>query len=193
MTDQEIIEIYKSHSALLKGHFLLSSGMHSDTYLQSALVMQYPFMAEQLLEELAKKIYFYDFSTVLSPAIGGIRVGYEIARILRKRSIYAERVNGEMQLRRGFKIFEGERIMVMEDVLTTGKSVNEVLNIVKAQGAKPVLVSALIDRSPGAVSFDIPFIPLLKLNVLTYSPNECPLCKQDLPLVSPGSRHKKSD
>jgi orotate phosphoribosyltransferase len=189
MNSQEIIEIYKKHSALMTGHFLLSSGLHSDTYLQSELVMQYPFIAKALMEELAKKIYIYDFSTILSPAIGGIRVGYELARTLNKRAIFLERVDGKMSLRRGFNISKNEKIVIMEDVLTTGKSTIETIVVAKSFGAEIVLVSSLIDRSEMYIDFNAPLIPLVKFKVLTYGASDCQLCKKGLPLVTPGSRH----
>lgn len=189
MNSEEVIEIYKRHSALMKGHFLLASGLHSDTYLQSELVMQYPFIARQLMEELAKKIYMYDFSTILSPAIGGIRAGYELANVLNKKAIFVERVDGKMSLRRGFCIQKDEKIMVMEDVLTTGKSTIETIEVAKSFGAKIVLVSALIDRSEKVIDFNVPLLPLVKFKVLTYSAKDCQLCKNKVPLVAPGSRH----
>jgi orotate phosphoribosyltransferase len=189
MNSQEIIEIYKKHSALMTGHFLLSSGLHSDTYLQSELVMQYPFIARFLMEELAKKIYMYEFSTILSPAIGGIRVGYELARILNKRAIFVERNEGKMTLRRGFNIDKGEKLVLMEDVLTTGKSTKEAIEVANEFGGRVILVSALVDRSERDIDFNAPLIPLVKFKVLTYDANDCQLCKKGLPLVTPGSRH----
>jgi orotate phosphoribosyltransferase len=189
MKMEEVIEIYKRHSALMKGHFLLSSGLHSDTYLQSELVMQYPFVAKLLMKELAKKIYNFDFSTILSPAIGGIRSGYELARTLNKRSIFVERVEGRLALRRGFSIIRGEKILVMEDVITTGKSTIETIEVAKSFDANIVLVSALVDRSEDDIDFGVPLIPLVKFKVYTYLPDNCELCKKGIPLVSPGSRH----
>ncbi|HCW92341.1 MAG TPA: orotate phosphoribosyltransferase, partial [Flexistipes sinusarabici] len=142
MTDKEIIEIYKKHDALLKGHFLLSSGLHSDMYLQSALVMQYPVIAESIINELVKKVYFMNFTTVVSPAIGGIRFGYELARLLKKRSVFTERTNGQMSFRRGFSLQEGESVLVAEDVVTTGKSTKECIKVVEDTGAKVVGVTS---------------------------------------------------
>jgi len=188
MTDKEIIEIYKKHNALLKGHFLLSSGLHSDMYLQSALVMQYPVIAESIIGELVKKVYHMNFTTIVSPAIGGIRFGYELARLLKKRSVFTERTDGEMSFRRGFSLQEGETVLLAEDVVTTGKSTKECMKVVEDTGAKVIGVTSLIDRSGGGVDFGVPFIPLIAVEVNTYKPEKCPLCKEGLPLTKPGSR-----
>ncbi len=191
MTDKEIIEIYKKHNALLKGHFLLSSGLHSDTYLQSALVMQYPIIAENIISELVKKIYHMNFVTVVSPAIGGIRFGYELARLLKKRSIFTERTNGAMSLRRGFHLEENEKVLVAEDVVTTGKSTKECINVIEESKAEVVGITSLVDRSDGKLDFGVPFFPLIKVNVKTYSPDSCPLCNEGITLEKPGSRNEK--
>lgn len=188
MTDKEIIEIYKKHDALLKGHFLLSSGLHSDMYLQSALVMQYPIIAESIISELVKKVYHMNFTTVASPAIGGIRFGYELARLLKKRSVFTERTNGDMSFRRGFSLQEGETVLLAEDVVTTGKSTKECMKVVEDTGAKVVGVTSLIDRSGGGIDFGVPFIPLITVEVNTYEPESCPLCREGIPLTKPGSR-----
>ncbi|KAA0258037.1 orotate phosphoribosyltransferase [Deferribacter autotrophicus] len=192
MDKNEILEIYKKHNALLKGHFLLSSGLHSDTYLQSALVMQYPVIAEEIIKELVKEIYHLKFTTIVSPAIGGIRFGYELARLLKKRAIFTERVDGKMTLRRGFTIDPDEKILIAEDVVTTGKSTRECIEAVKEHGGNVVAITSLIDRSNGQAKFEYPFFPLLTVNVKTYSPEECPLCKEGIPLEKPGSRFIKN-
>ena len=191
MTLEEVLEIYRRHGALLKGHFLLSSGLHSDTYLQSALVMQYPVIAEQIIIELVKKLYDLQFTTVVSPAIGGIRFGYELARLLKKKAIFTERVEGKMTLRRGFSLSPDELVLIAEDVVTTGKSTRECIDAVLGTGAKVVGVTSLIDRSGGLAKFDFPFTPLVKIDVKTYSPEECPLCKSGIEVVKPGSRYLK--
>lgn len=191
MTLEEVLEIYKRHGALLKGHFLLSSGLHSDTYLQSALVMQYPVIAEQIITELVKKLYDLQFTTVVSPAIGGIRFGYELARLLKKKAIFTERVDGKMTLRRGFSLDTDELVLIAEDVVTTGKSTRECIDTVLGTGAKVVGITSLIDRSGGMAKFDCPFAPLIKIDVKTYSPEDCPLCKKGLDVVKPGSRYLK--
>lgn len=191
MNSEEILGIYKKHHALLEGHFLLSSGLHSNRFLQSALVMQYPVIAEQVVKELANKMYDVRFTTVVSPAIGGIRFGYEFARQLKKRSLFTERVDGQMTLRRGFVLEKGEKVVIAEDVVTTGKSTRECMDAVIAAGGDVVAVTCLVDRSNGKATFDYPFYPLVTLDVQTFDPAECPLCKQGTPAVKPGSRNLK--
>ena len=183
-----ILEIYKRHGALLEGHFLLSSGLHSDKFLQSALLMQYPYIAEKIVDELVKKIYDIKFTTVVSPAIGGIRFGYELARQMGKRSLFTERVDGEMTFRRGFSLEEGELVLVAEDIVTTGKSTKECIAAIEKAGGKVVGITTLVDRSGGKASFDYPFYPLMQIEVQTYEPDNCPLCKQGSKPVKPGSR-----
>lgn len=188
MTTEEILRIYERHNALLKGHFLLSSGLHSDAYLQSALVMQYPYIAEKIIAELTKMVYDLQFHTVVSPAIGGIRFGYELARQLNKKSVYTERVDGAMTMRRGFSFTPNEPVIIAEDVVTTGKSTLECIRAAEAAGANIIAVTCLVDRSNGMAKFDVPFIPLIQVEVKTYSPDDCPMCKQGRELVKPGSR-----
>lgn len=195
MTEKEILEIFESRKALLKGHFLLSSGLHSDTYLQCALVLQYPDLAEKLARLLVKKfvltyqpINLSTIQLVLSPALGGIVIGQEVARVLGCRAIFTERENGKMTLRRGFQIKKGERVLVVEDVITTGGSTQEVIDVARNAGGKVVEVAALVDRSGGQAQFECPLISLLKLEIENYEPQSCLLCKRNLPLVKPGSR-----
>jgi orotate phosphoribosyltransferase len=192
LTEEEIKEIFLKADAFLTGHFLLSSGLHSPYYLQCAKVLQYPEYSEVLCRELAERIkgLGVDYDFVIAPAIGGIIVSYETARHLKVRGIFAERVNGELTLRRGFEIKPGERAVVVEDVVTTGKSTRETINVVKSQGGKVVAVGSLVDRSGGKVDFGVPFETLWKLEVPVYQPDECPLCKEGKePLVKPGSRN----
>jgi orotate phosphoribosyltransferase len=189
MGNIDVLDIYRKNGAFLEGHFLLSSGLHSNAYLQSELVMQYPFIAKKLVAALADKIYSFDFSTVLSPAVGGIRPGYELARIMSKKAIFAERLEGKLFLRRGFHIEKGERVIIMEDVITTGKSTNETIEVAKNCGANVVLVASLIDRSGSGIDFDVPFFTLASINVATFTSDNCQLCKDNIPFTSPGSRH----
>lgn len=191
MKAEQVLEIYKKHNALLEGHFLLSSGLHSDRFLQSELIMQYPFVVEKVVEELALKIYDLPFTTVVSPAIGGIRFGYELARQLKKRTLFTERVDNEMTFRRGFSLTKGEKVIIAEDVVTTGKSTKECMDAVTAAGGEIVAITCLIDRSGGKAQFDYPFFPLVQLDVKTFDPSDCPLCRQGLPAVKPGSRNIK--
>lgn len=191
MNAEQVLEIYKKHNALLEGHFLLSSGLHSDRFLQSELIMQYPFVVEKVVEELALKIYDLPFTTVVSPAIGGIRFGYELARQLKKRTLFTERVETEMTFRRGFSLAKGEKVIIAEDVVTTGKSTKECMDAVTAAGGEIVAITCLIDRSGGKAKFDYPFFPLVQLDVKTFDPADCPLCKQGIPAIKPGSRNIK--
>ncbi len=188
MEKTEIIEIFKKTEALLEGHFLLTSGKHSNKYFQCAKVLQYPkynFLFGQLISEHFKNS---NINTVVSPAIGGIVAGQEVARQLDKRFIFTEREGGKMTLRRGFTVAKGEKILIVEDVVTTGGSVFEVIEEVKSFGAEVMGVGAIVDRSNGAVDFGVPFYSALALKVQTYEPEECPLCKANVPIVKPGSR-----
>lgn len=187
MTEQQILDIYKQHNAYCKGHFLLSSGLHSDTYMQSALVMQYPYIAKQICEEMANKIAHIPFTTIVSPAIGGLNFGYQLAAVLSKKMIFTERVDNIMTLRRGFSIFEGESVVIAEDVVTTGKSTKECMAVVESLGANVVGICSLVDRSPGDV-FVQDFYSLLKIESNTYSPDNCPLCANGDEAIKPGSR-----
>ncbi len=191
LNQDEIKEIFLKADAFLEGHFLLSSGLHSPYYLQCAKVLQYPQYAEVLCRELARRISELNvgFDLVIAPAIGGIIVSYETARHLKVRGIFAERVNGKLTLRRGFEIGKGERAVVVEDVITTGKSTRETIEVVKENGGKVVAVGSLVDRSGGKVNFGVPFTTLWRLEVPVYEPEKCPLCKEGkIELVKPGSR-----
>ncbi len=189
MTEQDVLVLFKREKALLEGHFLLSSGLHSPQYLQCAILLEKPWVAEKLCRELAKKLRKIKVDVVIGPALGGILVSYEMGRALKVRSIFAERVNGELTLRRGFHLNKNERVLVVEDVITTGKSTNEVIEIVKQNGAQLGAVAAIVNRSGGETKFDVPLFSLLNINVETYGPENCPLCREGkLPPVKPGSR-----
>jgi len=188
---EQVLEIYKQHNALLEGHFLLSSGLHSDRFLQSELIMQYPAVVVDIVEELARQLIDLDFTTVVSPAIGGIRFGYELARQLKKRTLFTERVDEVMTFRRGFSLKKGEKVIIAEDIVTTGKSTKECMDAVIKAGGEIVAITCLIDRSGGRAKFEQPFYPLAQLDVQTYDPSDCPLCKKGLPAVKPGSRNIK--
>ncbi len=192
MTNEQILEVFNKHNALLEGHFLLSSGLHSDKYLQCALIMQYPAIAERLINDLVLQTYHLDFTTVVSPAVGGIRFGYEFARQLRKRSLFTERVDELVQFRRGFMLKPNEKVVIAEDVVTTGKSTKECMKAVRDAGGDIQAVVSLVDRSSGEAQFDVPFISLLQIDVHTYDPANCPLCRQGTPAVKPGSRNFKA-
>jgi len=191
MTDNEILELFRRHSALLEGHFILSSGLHSDRYIQCALVLQHPRVAEQLGSELAARLRHLGASVVAAPALGGILVAHEVARTLGVRAIFTERQEGAMTLRRGFSLAAGEPTLVVEDVLTTGLSTRETIQCVEQAGGKVVGAGALIDRSGGTVDLGLPRAALLTLQIQNYDPAECPLCKSGSPAIKPGSRIKK--
>lgn len=189
LTDQQILNIFFETNALLEGHFLLTSGRHSNQYFQCAKVLQYPEYTSKVCSVLANYFLNFNIDTIIAPAMGGIIVGYEVARQLGKRSIFTERENNKMTLRRGFSLSQNENVLVCEDVVTTGGSVFEVIEIVKNYGANVVGVASLVDRSNGKVDFGYPFKSTLQLEVVSYLPEECPICKEgNIPLVKPGSR-----
>ena len=192
MTEKEVLTIFKNEKAYLSGHFLLSSGLHSPNYMQCALLLQKPWIAEQLCRELAKKLKGIKIDIIIGPALGGILVAHEMGRALKVRSIFAERVEGEFMLRRGFELKKNEHVLVVEDVITTGKSSREVIELVTRTGAKTTAVASLVDRTgiEGGMSlFDQDFYSLLKIDIQTYKPELCPLCRQGkAALTKPGSR-----
>ncbi len=188
MTSEQVLDIYKKTGALLTGHFLLSSGLHSDQYLQSALVLQQPDIASELCAALAEHFRNSNIEAVIAPALGGVFVSHETARALKVRALFAERVNGELTLRRGFTIKPGERVLVVEDVITTGKSTRETIEVVKKAGGTVVAAGSLVDRSGGKADLGVPYKALVTLNVPTYTPESCPLCKAGGKPVKPGSR-----
>lgn len=189
LTDQQIFDIFIKTNALLHGHFLLTSGRHSNQYFQCAKVLQYPNYTSEVCSVLSEYFRNFDIDTVIAPAMGGIIVGYEVARQLGKRSIFTERENNIMTLRRGFTLSPDEKVLVCEDVVTTGGSVFEVIDIVRNSGAKVIGVASVVDRSNGKVNFDYPFKSALQLEAVSYSPDDCPVCVEGkIPLVKPGSR-----
>ncbi len=189
MQSEEILSIFKSTEALLEGHFKLSSGLHSPQYFQCAKVLQYPKHCEILCACIAQFYKDMNIDVVASPALGGIVVGQEVGRQLNARTIFTERQDGVMQLRRGFEIKPGENVLVCEDVVTTGGSTQEVIKIMQDAGGNVVGTACVVDRSGGKVKFNVPNqFSILKLEVITYNPDECPLCKQYIPIIKPGSR-----
>ncbi len=192
MTEKDVLKIFKEEKALLSGHFLLSSGLHSPNYMQCALVVQKPWVAQELCRALAKKLEGVKIDVVVGPAMGGLFVAYETARALKVRAIFAERVEGTFAFRRGFKLKRGERVLVTEDVVTTGKSSREVIELIKESGAKLAAVASIVDRSDGAAIFEEDLYSLLKINIKTYRPEACPMCRErKIPLTKPGSRGLK--
>jgi orotate phosphoribosyltransferase len=191
MNENQILDIFRKHGALLEGHFILSSGLHSDRYIQCALVLQHPRVAEQLCSALAAKLRHLGATLVAAPALGGVIVSHEVARALGLRALFTERQEGVMLLRRGFSLAPGEPTLVVEDVITTGGSTRETMAAVEQAGGKVVGVGALIDRSGGTVDLGVPKAALVTLAVQNYNPAECPICKSGLPAVKPGSRTKR--
>ncbi|HLV09811.1 MAG TPA: orotate phosphoribosyltransferase [Halanaerobiales bacterium] len=185
---EEIIRDLERTGALLRGHFLLTSGLHSGAYVQCASLLKYPDLAEKFCRELAGRVEEYEVELVLGPALGGVLVAYETARALGVPGIFTERKEGKMKLRRNFEIKPGQRVLVVEDVVTTGGSVREVIEIVKERKGKLLAVASLIDRSKGQADFGVPFVSLVSLDIKTYKPEECPLCQQGSQAVKPGSR-----
>jgi orotate phosphoribosyltransferase len=188
LTERETLARYEKRGGLLRGHFRLTSGLHSDVYLQSALVLQHPEDAAALGEALAEPFRADRVQTVLAPAIGGILVAHEVARALGVRALFTERENGTMRLRRGFTLAAGERCLVVEDVITTGGSTREVVQCVEAHGGIVVGVGSLIDRSGGTVAFPVKRVALATVSATTYPPESCPLCRAGGQAVKPGSR-----
>jgi len=186
------LKVFQDAGALLEGHFLLSSGLHSAQYLQCALLLRYPSRARKLCSKLAAKFRGKRIEAVVGPAYGGIIVAYELARALGARALFTERKDGRMQLRRGFKIKQGERILVAEDVVTTGGSVKELLRAIRPYKPKIIAIAALIDRKKGQAPFGkICFKSLKRIKIKAYKPKDCPLCKRGIALVKPGSRAKE--
>ncbi|MEI7812713.1 MAG: orotate phosphoribosyltransferase [Ignavibacteria bacterium] len=188
LNDKQTLEIFLQTEALLQGHFLLTSGRHSNQYFQCAKALQYMNHSEKICAKITEFFSGYDIDTVIAPAIGGIVVGQEVARQSGKRSIFAEREDKALTLRRGFTIKPGEKVLVCEDVVTTGGSVFEVIEIIKQYGGEVVGVGMIVDRSNGKVSFGVPQVSALKLDAVSYQPDECPLCREGLQVIKPGSR-----
>ncbi len=185
---ERIEEILKETDVLQTGHFLLTSGKHADKYMQCAKILQYPNFTGEVLENVAYAFKNANADLVIAPAMGGILVAYELARQLNIRNLFAEREDGKMTLRRGFFIPEGARVIVAEDVITTGGTVVEIIDLVRAQGGIPVGVGLIVDRSGGKIDFGIETHAAYTADIISYEAEECPLCKKGLPITKPGSR-----
>jgi orotate phosphoribosyltransferase len=183
-----VLTMFRESGALLDGHFRLSSGLHSPGYLQCALVLQDPARAELLGRELASALQVHEATVVLSPALGGLIIGHEVARALGVRAIFAERQDGAMTLRRGFSLAPDDRVVVIEDVVTTGGSTRETMAVAEHAGASVVAAGAIVDRSGGSSRLDVSFHSLLTLALPTYEVTVCPLCASGQPVTKPGSR-----
>lgn len=188
MTQEEIIKTFEDTGALLTGHFQLRSGLHSNRFFQAALVLQYPEIATRICGELAKKVAELGATAVISPAVGGLIVGQDVARELKCRAVFADKENDNLILKRGFELKPGEKVVVAEDVVTRGGRVQQTIDLVRQLGAEPVAALAIVDRSGGNASFDIPFHSLLKLDLPTYEPTACPMCAAGEGIDRPGSK-----
>lgn len=192
MTEQEVYDLLVETNAIMHGHFLLSSKLHSPHYVEKFNVLQHPAYTARLCKAIAEHFKDAQIETVVGPATGGIILAHETAFSLGTRAIFTERVDGKMTFRRGFSLHEGERVLIVEDVVTTGGSVREVIDVVKQAGGVPVAVAMLVDRSGGKATFDdVPAFALLHMDVETFEPENCPLCKDGVPLTKRGSTGKK--
>ena len=193
LTPQEVLDIFADAGGLLKGHFLLTSGLHSDTYLEKFQVLQHPKHTERLCAELARRFADEGVDVVVGPVTGGIILAYEVARQLGARAIFTEREDGVMCLRRGFAINPGEKVLVVEDIVTTGGSVKEVLAVLEKTPGQIAGVGLLIDRSGGKVDFGVRTEALLQLDIEVWQPSDCPLCRANVPITKRGSRQIASE
>ena len=188
MRDSDLLALFRRSGALLEGHFRLSSGLHSPGYLQCALVLQHPRDAEAVGAALADQVRALAPTCVLSPALGGIVIGQEVARGLDVRALFAERQDGTLVLRRGFTLSPDDRVLVVEDVVTTAGSTRETMAVAQQHGAQVVGACSIVDRSGGRHGLELPYTALLRMDLPTYSEGECPLCRQGVPVMKPGSR-----
>jgi orotate phosphoribosyltransferase len=190
MRPEEIEDILYKTGAFLKGHFLLTSGLHSEYYIEKIKLIQYPVYVKQLCTELAERVAHIEFDVVVSPAMGAIVLGYEVASQMGKKFAFTQRQNGVMHIRSGFDISRNDKVFIVEDVTTTGGSVFEVIDCLSQYGAVPKGVGLIVDRSGGKIDFGIPAYSLLTLSIATYKPDACPLCAKNIPIKKPGSTGK---
>lgn len=188
MENKAVLDILRECGSLLEGHFLLSSGMHSDRYCQCAKLLQHPDKAEKVLAFVTEQVKDLGAAVVVGPAMGGIVVAYELARQLNVRGVFTERVDADMQLRRGFTIDKGEKVLISEDVVTTGKSTMETVKAIEALGGKVIGLCCVVDRRAPGNDLPFPVYSATTLDVKTFDPDNCPLCAQGLPAEKPGSR-----
>jgi orotate phosphoribosyltransferase len=185
MTPEEAAQLLESHGAIMRGHFKLSSGRHSDVYVEKARILEQPEAAMAVARAMAS--WYPAIDVVVAPAVGAIVLGFAVALAAGSRSIYGEREGGRMQLRRGFRVIPGERALVVEDVVTTGASAREVYELLEETGAERLGVAAMVDRTTGPLPF--PFRALVRVEASSWDPADCPLCERGRPFDSPGSRH----
>ena len=191
MDKVDVKELLSKAQGLLSGHFCLTSGLHSDTYFQCAKLYQYPDIVEKLASELAKKLENVEFDTIVAPAIGAVIFGYETAKQAKKRNLFVERKDGEMQLRRGYHLKKGEKVVIIEDVITTARTIFETKEAIKEFECEVVGIGCIVDRTQGKFENDFKIYSLLQSSPVTYEPENCPLCKAGIELVKPGSRAGK--
>lgn len=191
MREEEVISLFKDLGVLRKGHFKLSSGRHSDEYLQCAILQQYPNLNCIVMDEIANKVKQFNPTVIVGAAIGGILASYELARLVNARSIFAERVEGVLKFRRGFDIVSNDKIILIEDVITTAKTTLELVELVKEKGVEPVAITTIVDRREAPSEFGYPFFSVVRMQIKTYLEEECPLCKEGIPIDEPGSRRIK--
>lgn len=191
MTKAEVLASFEKTGGMLRGHFILTSGRHSDTYMQCAKLFVDTAESEKICAALAAKLAGYKAAAVVSPAVGGILMGYEVARQLKVSNYFAERENGAFALRRGFEIEKGTKVVVVEDVVTTGGSAKEVVMLLKSMGVEVVCVASIVDRSGGKADFGVPYESLIQLDIATHDPNDCSICRTGIPAIKPGSRGLK--
>ena len=188
MTNVDVKELLTKAEGLLSGHFCLTSGLHSDTYFQCAKLYQYPDIVEALAKQLAKNLENVEFDTIVAPAIGAVIFGYEVAKQAKKRNLFVERKDGIMQLRRGHQLKKGERVVIIEDVITTARTIFETMDAIKDFGCEIAGVGCIVDRTQGKMEDKFKIYSLLQSSPVTYEPDNCPLCKAGVELVKPGSR-----
>ena len=186
----EVLELLEKAQGILHGHFCLTSGLHSDIYFQCAKLYQYPDITEKIGKMLAEKLSEIEFDTIVSPAIGAVIIGYETAKNAKKRNLFVERKDGTMQLRRGYTLKKGEKVVIIEDVITTARTIKETMEAIKEFEPEVVAVGCIVDRTKGKTEYNIK--SLIQIDPVVYDPNDCPLCKEGIPLVKPGSREEKA-
>ena len=186
----EVLKLLEQAQGVLHGHFCLTSGLHSDIYFQCAKLYQYPEITEQLGSKLAELLKDIDFDTIVAPAIGAVIIGYETAKNAHKRNLFVERKDGIMQLRRGYSLKKGEKVVIIEDVITTARTIKETIDAIKEFEPEIVAVGCIVDRTKGKTEYNIK--SLLQIDPVVYEPDNCPICKEGIPVVKPGSREEKA-
>ncbi len=186
----EVLNLLEQAEGVLHGHFCLTSGLHSNIYFQCAKLYQYPEITEKLGKMLAEKLADVEFDTIVAPAIGAVIIGYETAKNAKKRNLFVERKDGTMQLRRGYTLKKGEKVVIIEDVITTARTIKETMEAIKEFEPEVVAVGCIVDRTKGLTPYNIK--SLMQIDPVVYEPDKCPLCNEGIPLVKPGSREEKA-